>query len=136
MITDAEGEEQRHSEESSNKSGGSGNPNQNSGPGSKIKRPKGTIIGLRMARDNGRFFVSFTPGESLDGYLNIAVASEEKRLEDNIEITKLIDQDGRVSHSNSIALESGKRVRFEVHTKPPLPEGYAINVEATKEVTR
>ena len=136
VVTDAEGDEQRHSEESSNEGGGSGNPNQNSGPGSKTKRPKGAITGLRMARDNGRFFVSFTPGESFDGHLNIAVASEEKRLEDNIEITELIDQDGRGSYSNSIALESGKRVKFEVRTKPPLPEGYAVNVEATKEVTR
>ena len=131
---DAEGEEQRYSEQSSNRGTGNGNPNQNIGPGNPAKGPKGTISGLRMSREDRRFFVSFTPDESFVGRISIAVASEEKRFEDTVEITGLIDQFGRATKSNIVELEGGQRVRYEVLTEPPLPDGHAINVEATKEV--
>ena len=136
VVMDGEGEERRFSQQSSKGGGGNGNPNSNRGPGSRTKRDKGSISGLRMTSENGNLFVAFTPEESFKGQIKIAVASEEKRSEDNIEITKLIDQDGTATESNSVELEAGKRVRFRVCTKSSLPEGYAINVEAIKEVTR
>lgn len=134
VTTDAEGEEQRFSEQSSAGGGGNGNPNQNHGPGSRAKGPRGSISGLRMTNENGHFFVTFTPDESFNGKLIIAVASEEKRSEDYVEITRLIDQDGFVTESSNVKLESGKRVRFAVQTRAPLPEGHAVNVEAVKEL--
>ena len=134
LATDTDGEEERYSEQSSNSGGGNGNPNRNRGPGSQTKGPKGSISGLRMTSQNGRFYVSFTPDETFNGKLNIAVASEEKRHEDTVEIAGLVDQDGLATASNTVELENGKRVRFEVLTKEPLPEGHAFNVEAIKEV--
>ena len=131
---DEEGEEQRYSDQSSNQGTGNGNPNQNKGSGKPAKGPKGSISGLRMSREDGRFFVAFTPDEDFVGRITIAVASEEKRSEDTVEITGLIDPSGRATRSNNVELKNGKRVRYEVLTDPPLPEGHAVNVEATKEV--
>lgn len=135
LTTDAEGEEERFSDQATFKGGGKGNPNQNRGPGSRAKGPRGSISGVRMNRDNDRLLVSFTPDETFDGKLSIAIASEEKRSEDYVEITRLTDHHGSDIDANRVELENGKRVRFAVETKPTLLERHAVIVEAIKEVT-
>ena len=134
LTTDEEGEEIRFSVGSSTGGGVSGNPNKNRGSGKPTKGPRASISGVRMSRENGRLLVSFTPDENFKGNLSIAIASEEKRSEDYVQITGLIDQDGVVTESNDLELESGKRVRFSVQTETPLPEGHALIIEANKEV--
>ena len=132
---DDDGEDERVSERTSSGGGGTGNPNQNRGPGNSTRGPRATISGVRMNRENGRFLVSFTPDEDFVGRLSIAIASEEKRSEDNVKVVRLIDQDGREFENNTFEGQRGKRMRFAVHTEMPLPDGHAVIVEAVKEVS-
>ena len=133
-LTDDEGDQERFPTGRPGRGGENGNPNRNRGPRKRSRGPRGSISGVRMYRDNGRLSVAFTPEETFSGELMIALASEEKRNEDYVEITRLTDQTGLDIPSTGIKLENGQRVRFTVDTATPLPVGHAVIVETIKEV--